>query len=45
MKSVDFETMEYSRDEGSATPASLGVEMNTHLDGDSIKVLSNEVGL
>ena len=32
MKSVEFETRERSRDGGSASPASLGVEMITHLD-------------
>ena len=32
MKSVDFETRECSRDGVSASAASLGVEMITHLD-------------
>ena len=32
MKSDDFETRECSRDGGSASPAPLVVEMNTHLD-------------
>ena len=32
IKSVDFETRECFRDCGSASPASLGVEMIAHLD-------------
>ena len=35
MKSVDFETRECSRDGGSASPTSHGVEMITHLDVDT----------
>ena len=35
MKSVDFETRECSRDGGSASPTSQGVEMITHLDVDT----------
>ena len=34
-KSVDFETRECSRDGGSASPTSQGVEMITHLDVDT----------
>ena len=46
MKSVDFETRECFRDEGSALLASLGVEIITHLDVETaLKMLSNEIEL
>ena len=46
MKSVDFETRECFRDEGSALLASLGVEIITHLVVETaLKMLSNEVKL
>ena len=35
MKSVDFETRECYRDRGSASSASLRVEMTTHLDAET----------